>query len=162
MQYDTQLAAEYARAKLESLCDRAHRDTVELTDKADIPPLVTHYAALRREYDALEARLDQVKAEINDLSQNIIPSVFASQDVQTIKILDVGRVTVNTRWTASMPDKPLGMQWLKSTGNGGLVIETVNAMTLAAFAKQRALDGEPLPDNLFNIGTAQTTSITKG
>ena len=69
--------------------------------------------------------------------------------------------TVNQRWVASMPDKSTGMDWLRVTGNEGLIIETVNAQTLAAFAKTQALAGSPLPEDVFTVGVAPYTSITK-
>ena len=53
-----------------------------------------------------------------------------------------------------MPDKQAGMDWLRTTGNDGLIIETVNAQTLAAFAKTQALAGSPLPDQVFEVGVA--------
>jgi hypothetical protein len=87
--------------------------------------------------------------------------MFTNQDVKTIKIDDVGRVTVNQRWVASMPDKEAGMNWLRVSGNDGLIIETVNAQTLAAFAKTQAIAGSPLPDAVFTVGVAPYTSITK-
>ena len=87
--------------------------------------------------------------------------MFSNQNVKTIKLDDVGRVTVNVRWTASMLDKTRGMEWLRTSGNEGLIQETVNAMTLASFAKTETLAGKPLPDYLFNVGTAQHMSITK-
>ena len=67
--------------------------------------------------------------------------MFDSQQVKTIKIDDVGRVTVNQRWVASMKDKTQGMDWLRATGNEGIIIETVNSQTLAAFAKTQAIAG---------------------
>jgi hypothetical protein len=42
-----------------------------------------------------------------------------------------------------------------------LIIETVNAQTLGAFAKAETLAGRPLPDHLFKVGTAPFISITK-
>jgi hypothetical protein len=161
MEYDTRLAAEYAGGKLDSLIDRSHRDTLALVEKSDIPSLVKHFASLRAEYDALKNRIDKLKKEVDDLSYNLIPTMFESQQVKTIKIDDVGRVTVNQKWAASMPDKELGMGWLRGSGNGGLIIETVNAQTLAAFAKAEALAGKPLPESLFTVGIAPFTSITK-
>ena len=161
MQYDTSLAAQYAGTKLDSLINRAHRDTLELVEKADIPTLVKHFAALRTEYRALKDKIEKLESEVNDLSYNLIPTMFSSQQVKTIKIDDVGRVTVNQRWVASMPDKQAGMDWLRTTGNDGLIIETVNAQTLAAFAKTQALAGSPLPDQVFEVGVAPYVSITK-
>ena len=162
MEYDTSLAAQYAGTKLDSLINRAHRDTMELVEKADIPLIVKHFAALRTEYRALKDKLEKLESEVNDLSYNIIPTMFAAQTVKTIKIDDVGRTTVNQRWVASMPDKSAGMDWLRVTGNEGLIISTVNAQTLAALAKQCAIDGNPLPDDTFTVGVAPFVSITKG
>ena len=161
MEYDTSLAAQYAGTKLDSLINRAHRDTMELVEKADIPLIVKHFAALRTEYRALKDKITKLETEVNDLSYNLIPTMFDAQDVKTIKIDDVGRVTVNQKWAASMPDKEVGMDWLRVTGNEGLIIDTVNAQTLAAFAKTQALAGSPLPEEVFTVGVAPYTSITK-
>ena len=54
-----------------------------------------------------------------------------------------------------MLDKDKGMAWLRETGNGGLIIPTVNAGTLSSFAKGETLAGHPLPSDIFKIGTAQ-------
>jgi hypothetical protein len=70
-------------------------------------------------------------------------------------------VTVNVRWNATMLNKEKGMEWLRSTGNSGLIIETVNASTLTSFAKGEALAGHALPDSIFNVRTAPYVSITK-
>ena len=161
MEYDTNLAAQYAGTKLDSLINRTHRDTMNLVENGDIPTIVKHFAAVRTEYRSLKDKIEKLEAEVNQLSYEIIPTMFANQDVKTIKIDDVGRVTVNQRWVASMSDKEAGMNWLRATGNDGLIIETVNAQTLAAFAKTQAIAGSPLPDAVFTVGVAPYTSITK-
>ena len=68
MNYDTSLAAQYAGTKLDSLINRAHRDTMELVEKADIPLIVKHFAALRTEYRALKDKITKLETEVNDLS----------------------------------------------------------------------------------------------
>ena len=60
-----------------------------------------------------------------------------------------------------MKDKTQGMDWLRATGNEGIIIETVNSQTLAAFAKTQAIAGKPLPDETFEVGVAPYTSITR-
>ena len=148
-------------ASSNSLISRSRRDTLTLVEQADIPSIVKHFVGLRTEYRALKDRVDRLEKEVDDLSHNLIPSIFQAQHIKTINIDDVGKVSVNQRWTASMPDKELGMGWLRGSGNEGLIISTVNAGTLAAFAKERALGGEPLPESLFTVGIAPYTSITK-
>ena len=161
MKFDTKTAAGYAADKLDSLLERAQRDTTEVVQTNDIPTTVAHYAALQDTVDDLKKKLSALQKHVDALSYEVLPTMFSNQDVKTIKLDNVGRVTVNVRWTASMLNKEKGMEWLKTSGNEGLVIETVNAMTLAAFAKSETLAGRPLPDFLFKVGTAQHMSITK-
>lgn len=165
MEYDTRLSAEYAGGKLDKLINRAHRDTLTLVDSGDIPGIVKHFDALRTEYDALDDKVKKLKAEIDDLSYNIIPTMFESQSIdKTTNIVGVGRVTVSVNWRASVR-KEVGMRsamdWLRSTGNEGIIIETVNSATLKAFARTSALEGKPLPDDIFNVSQYNSTSITK-
>ena len=128
-----------------------------MVEQNDIPSIIKHFDALRTEYRSLKDKIEKLESEVNDLSYSLIPQMFQNQDVKTIKLDNVGRVTVNVRWTASMPDKAAGMDWLRSTGNDGIIIETVNAQTLASFAKELAVGGTPLPDNLFTVGTSNYT-----
>ena len=106
MEYDTSLSAEYVAGNLDKLIERAHRDSLALVDKGEIAPLVTHFAALRSEYRVLKEKLETLEKEVNELSYTLIPTAFDSQQVKTINIKGVGRVTVNVRWVASMKDKP--------------------------------------------------------
>lgn len=161
MNFDTRTAAGYAADKLDSLLERAQRDTTEVVQTNDIPKTVAHFAALQDTVDDLAKKISALKKHVDALSYEILPTMFSNQDVKTIKLDNIGRVTVNVRWTASMIDKQKGMEWLKTSGNEGIVIETVNAMTLASFAKTETLAGKPLPDHLFRVGTAQHMSITK-
>ena len=161
MNFDTNLAAGYAADKLDSLLERAQRDTTEVVQTNDIPKTVTHFAALQNTVDDLKKKVSALQKHVDALSYEILPTMFSNQDVKTIKLDNIGRVTVNVRWTASMLNKERGMEWLRTSGNEGLIIETVNAMTLASFAKTETLAGKPLPDHLFKVGTAQHMSITK-
>ena len=161
MKFDTKTAAGYAADKLDSLLERAQRDTTEVVQTNDIPTTVAHYAALQDTVDDLKKKLSALQKHVDALSYEILPTMFSNQDVKTIKLDNIGRVTVNVRWTASMLNKEKSMEWLRTSGNEGLIIETVNAMTLASFAKTETLAGKPLPDYLFKVGTAQHMSITK-
>ena len=57
----------------------------------------THFSALRTEYRSLKDKIEKLEEEVNDLSYRHIPAAFEEQEVRTIKIDDVGRVTVNRR-----------------------------------------------------------------
>jgi hypothetical protein len=161
MEFDTRLSADYAGGKLDAMIDRARRDTLALVDKADPSDLVRHFQELRARYRELKNKIESLEKEVDFLSSSAIPDLFASKHITSIRIEDLGLIKVNNRWVASMPDREAGMDWLRETGNGALIIETVNSQTLASFAKDRALEGNPLPENLFRVGTSPYTSITK-
>jgi hypothetical protein len=161
MNFDTETAGQYACEKLDLLLQRAERDTAEAVAKNDIPTAVVHFAKFRTLVRLLAEKMTALQKHVDSMSYELLPTMFDNQGVKTIKIDDVGRVTINVRWNASMIDKAAGLEWLRSTGNDGLIIETVNASTLAGFAKERALEGKPLPDDVFTVGTAQLVSITK-
>ena len=53
-----------------------------------------------------------------------------------------------------MLDKEKGMQWLRETGNEGLIITTVSALyTDSLSPRQRTLAGKSLPEDLFKVGS---------
>jgi hypothetical protein len=160
MKFDTQIAAGYAAEKLDSFLERAQRDTQELVQHADIPTIVTHFAVFRDTVKDLAAKVAALQKHVDGLSYETLPTLFTNQDVKTITVQGVGRVSINVRWSATMLDKERGMEWLRETGNEGLIISTVNAGTLSSFAKAETLAGHPLPDSLFKVGTAQHVSIT--
>lgn len=160
MKFDTETAAGYAAEKLGLLLARAQRDSAEVIQSGDIPSTVTHFAAFRDRVKDLAAKVAQLQKHVDTLSFEVLPTMFGNQNVKTITLPDVGRVTINVRWTATMLDKQKSMEWLRTSGNEGLIQETVNAMTLAAFAKTEAVAKRPLPEHLFRVGTAQHVSIT--
>lgn len=161
MRFDTKTSADYAGQKLDLLIERAARDTAEAVQQADIPTAVTWFHEYRETIRSLQAKMSILQSHVDMLSQEILPTMFGNQNVKTIKVDDVGTVSINDRWSASMIDKASGMDWLHSTGNSGLIIETVNAQTLGAFAKDRALEGKPLPSDVFKVNATPYTSIRK-
>ena len=161
MKVDTRTAADYAGQKLDSLLERATRDTTEVVGQANIPAAVTYFAELRDVIKDLQSKMSLLQSHIDSLSQELIPTMFTNANVKTIKVDNVGRVTVNDRWSCSMLDKETAFGWLRQTKNEGLIIETVNSQTLGAFAKAEALAKRPLPSDIFKVSSTPYTSITK-
>jgi hypothetical protein len=161
MKFDSQVAADYAAQKLDSLLERATRDTEEALATNDIPTAVKHFDEYRDTVRSLAEKVTLLQKHLDALSMEQLPTMFANQDVKTITVKGVGRTTVNVRWSASMPDKEIGLGWLRQTGNEGLIIETVNAQTLGAFAKEETARGRPLPSEVFKVTSTPYISITK-
>jgi hypothetical protein len=161
MQFDTQTAADYARQKLDSLLERATRDTNEVVERNDIPTAVAYFAELKETVKALSEKMMALQKHVDGISYELLPTMFQNQNVKTIKVKDVGRVSINDRWSASMLSKERGLGWLRGSGNEGLIIETVNAQTLGAFAKDEVKAGRKLPEDIFKVSATPYVSITK-
>jgi len=54
-----------------------------------------------------------------------------------------------------------GLGWLRGSNNEGMIIETVNAQTLGAFAREEAAAGRNLPEDIFRVSATPYVSITK-
>jgi len=110
--------------------------------------------------------IKEARTAISDMeekmSRETVPETMRAHGVKTITVIGVGRVTISHRFSCSMLDKESGITWLKDTGNGGIVQETVNSSTLSAFAKDLIQNhGKELPNNLFKTSINPFTSITK-
>ena len=128
----------------------------------DIPSAVAHFDLLRDHVRALAEKVTAIQKHVDLLSQETIPTLFTNQNVKTITIPGVGRTSINVRWSATMLNRERAFAWLRSNDSGGMIIETVNAQTLGAFAKERILEGKPLPTDTFKVGSSNYVSITKG
>jgi hypothetical protein len=157
----TKVIGDCAVNRLDTLLADIQAETAEIVVKGDLPQTVVHYAYIRELTDSLKRRTSALEKHCEGLSYETLPTMMTNANVKTINMPDIGRVTVVVRWTAKMLDKVKSMEWLRTSGNEGIIQETVNANTLGAFAKAETLAGKPLPDHLFQVGTAQHISITK-
>lgn len=138
------------------------REISDVVARGDHIVVIHYFNELRLVNEQIkEAR--KALTEVEDfLSARDIPDLMKQRDIKTITVIGVGRVTVSYRFSCSMLDKERGFDWLRSHGHEGLITETVNSSTLAAFAKDMLQNqGKELPDDIFKTGTAPYTSITK-
>ena len=161
MKEEIKVIGDCAVTRLDKLLVEIEADTAQIVQTNDLPTTVTHYAYARELFDSLKARINAIGKHVDSLSYETLPTMMTNQNVKTISLPDIGRVTVVARWSASMTNKEKGMEWLRETGNDGLIISTVNAQTLGAFAKAETLAGRPLPEEIFKVGAAPYISITK-
>jgi hypothetical protein len=137
-------------------------DTETTVATNDHIAVIKHYDQVRKVTEEIKEAREALDEMEKQLSREFVPNVMRAHNIRTITIEDVGRVSLSNRWSCSMLDKQLGMDYLRKTGNSGLIIETVNSQTLAAFAKDlNETKGEELPADLFKTGIMTYTSITK-
>ena len=119
------------------------------------------------EYSELHEQVDKTRKRVNaaleGISRNTIPGIFEDEGISTTTLKDIGRrFTVSTRMSCSMADPDAAKEWLRTNGHGALITETVNASTLAAFAKSQIVEqGKDLPPNLFKLSNMRYTSVTR-
>jgi hypothetical protein len=162
LNFDITVDAEYAGYKLDLLLLRATRDADAALKKGDIAEVVAFFAEIRELIQNLARKTTKLTKFVETLSHDSIPTLFTNLNIKTVNVPGVGRVTINNRWSAgpSEKDRERAMQWLRMTGNEGLITETVNGNTLGAFAKTEALAGRPLPSDIFTVKTVPYVSVT--
>lgn len=114
----------------------------------------------------LDAQVKEVNAEIEQLDL-ALSDAMAEQEVERFS-RNGSTFYLNTRLFASpvAGRKDELMQTLKDNGYGSLVVETVNANTLASFVKeQKAANGDEIPEWLAGVVLAYekvTVGVRKG
>ena len=76
MEYRHFFAAQYAGTKLDSLINRAHRDTLELVEKDDIPLLVKHLPLCALSIVRSRTRSRSWRTRSTIFHYNLIPTMF--------------------------------------------------------------------------------------
>jgi hypothetical protein len=146
---------------LTTVTERIRNETNEAIATNDPIQVIKHYDKVRLATASIkEAREALAKIEEN-LSREQVPSVMRAHNIKTTTIEGVGRVSLGTRWSASIPEKQAGFEWLRANAHGGVIQETVNAQTLGALAKELNEDGLELPAPTFTTNIMTYTSITK-
>ena len=144
------------------VAEDVRQDGMDALETRDHVAIIKHYNHLRLATAAIKESREALAQMEEQLSREQIPDIMKEHGVKTITVEGVGRVTVSYRFSCSMLDKELGLDWLRNNGHGGIIIETVNSSTLAAFAKSQLQDhGADLPEDIFKTGSSPYTSITK-
>ena len=151
-----------AAVYLEEVARELKANSVSIKDMTAIES-VEWYWALKCAYDELDAARKDVYKLKDELEKFILPSKLDALGVDKIRVPELGRsFYTQTKYSASFPDKEKGFEWLRSSGNGALVQETVNASTLAAFCKNMVLEeGIDPPEDIINFRSYQTIGSSK-
>lgn len=126
-------------------------------------PLGAYMRDLKEVIDNLAAIKTEYQNEFDRIRRGVLPDKMEAEQMSTITLPGVGRITVTDQMSASiLPEYKLDMQaWLKDNGFGALVTATVNASTLSAFVKEQIGAGNELPYDFLNISTYRQASLTK-
>lgn len=122
-------------------------------------------ATMMKRIDDLTEVLGKGKAAMVKLYDTLrfatVPSLMDAQDVRSITIDGIGRVQLADDVQCGVPDKDALKEWLVGNGFEDLITSSVNAQTLAAFARRRLKAGDELPpQNIMTIKPIVRASIT--
>lgn len=128
---------------------------------------IQNLAMIQRDLKAALDTIGPAKSEVQkvfDLVRiGIMPERMDEEGFDSMTVTGVGRVTLTADVFASIAKgmKPLAFEWLGDHGHGDLIQPTLNASSLKALAKRMLKDGDPLPEDYFNVSPVTRASITK-
>ena len=147
--------------RLQVLAEDVRNQTDAAVSSGDHIAIIKHYDKLRQITALIKESREALSQIEEKMSREQVPDALRSNNIRTITVEGVGRVSLGTRWSASMPDKQAGFDWLRANEHGGVIQETVNAQTLGALAKELNNVGTELPAPTFTTNIMTYTSITK-
>jgi hypothetical protein len=151
----------FALRKATALIDEEGREAITKNDPAE---LVRHYADLREEAEYLRDAVADLSKMEQAMSYDIIPSSFDRAGIQNVRVTGYGLVGLTRRWSCSFLEgkKEKGFDYLRGAGQGGMIIETVPASTLGAWAHAVTDEtGIEPPDSIFKTSIARSVSLRR-
>jgi hypothetical protein len=131
---------------------------------ADNPStMAAAYVQIRQAEDTLGSAMKKLANLSDALQYTKLPEAFQAAGVTSLTVTGY-RVTAMPLVRASIASgqKEDAFQWLRDNDYGTLIIETVNAGSLASLAKSLVQDeGKELPDSMFKVHHGTTMSVTK-
>ena len=164
MREETKIMLADACRQLDTLVAFIQSDTDIAVSQDEHVSLIRHYDAVRIGMEQVKQARKSLEAIEEKLNRELVPDVMRRAGVKTITVDGVGRVTIANRISASIITemKVPAFDWLRSTGQGGLIAETVNSQSLGGFARTYIEEeGRELPEDLFKTSFMSYTSITK-
>jgi len=126
--------------------------------------LADRLKALREEKAALEERLKDTNAAIEQVEQEMVNAMIAEEMQNFVRGGQMFYLTTKVYANAVPERKQDLFAWLKANGYGNMVQETVHSQTLAAFVRERLDEDEELPDDLqplVNVFEKTTVGLRK-
>ena len=154
-------AALYALGKAALLLENDAKEAVSIDNP---PDLVRYYADLREQAEDLRDAVALLSKIEQNLSYQQIPLAFDRAGIQSVRVVGYGLVGLTRKWSCSFLEgkKDEGFAWLREHGQGGMIIETIPAPTLGAWAHAVTDETgvEPNPE-IFKTSIARSVSLRR-
>jgi len=118
---------------------------------------------LKTLYEDIDAQRKVVYNVLDALNKGILPEKLDHMGVDLIRVPEVARsFSIRLHNSASILDKAVAFEWLREVGQGDVIIETVNAQTLASVCKTMLIEqGIEPPEEAIKTSTYRSISINK-
>lgn len=117
----------------------------------DLIAAINKMKQLKAELDEIDEYRKALQAEYDKYRLHEIPNMMAENDDLRSITGEFGRCTLTSDLSVKVKDKIELHKWLEDSGNGSLIVPTVNAQTLKAFVKEQLQRGEQLPEEILAI-----------
>lgn len=117
----------------------------------DLIAAINKMKELKTELDEIDEYRKALQAEYDKYRLHEIPNMMAENDDLRSITGEFGRCTLTSDLSVKVKDKIELHKWLEDSGNGSLIVPTVNAQTLKAFVKEQLQRGEQLPEEILAI-----------
>jgi hypothetical protein len=164
MKPETEAACQFALSALERANGLLAEEAKEAISADNPPDLVRYYADMREQAEAMRDSVAQLSKLEQNLSYDQIPLCFDRAGIQNVRVVGYGLVGLTRRWSCSFLEgkKEQGFAYLRDQGQGGMIIETVPAPTLGAWAHAVTDEtGKEPPDDLFKTSVARSVSLRR-
>jgi hypothetical protein len=125
--------------------------------------LAAELYALKIEKESISESEKVINKRIEEISKQLLPDAMDEDGISNIKIDGVGRISLRGEVYVSIlaENREQAYQWMRDTGRGSLIVETVNASSLKAAAKAWLKGGEEIPENLIKVTPITIAVLTK-
>ena len=161
------LLADQVERTIKEMADLARYYKSQLDDdekRQDIASLCTSFQNLSDAYDQIEELRKSLYNLKDWTSKKLIPEALDRMGLDKVQVPELARSYYPLdKYSASIKDgqKEDAFEWLRARGAGSLIIETVNAQTLAVYLKDVIVkEGADAPE-CMNFSTYQITGSSK-
>lgn len=162
MKPETEAACEIALSALQRVNVALETEAAGVTLLDEPPDMVRFYADLREQAERLRETLATVSKMEREFSYTLIPACFDRAGIKNVNVVGYGRVGLTHRWSCSMLNKETAFAYLREHGQGGMIIETVAAPTLGAWAGAQVREtGVEPPEDIFKTSVARSVSLER-
>ena len=124
------------------------------TGRKAVPPAIEEKLKKLRElkdkHEELDQQAKQVKAEFDDILENVIPQLMEVHGRETVTIGGVGGLSLGEKVHVycKVAYEPEFFAYLRERGDGAIIKESIHHQTLCSWGKEKLAACEALPEYL--------------